>query len=92
MIEKIDTKEWIDKLQKVLLQFLHYKPELSLQGSKIYDGNYNRDANDLQFRILSRNTPKNMAIHVETIAPPKRFSPQSSYNCASQTRQRSAWL
>ena len=26
MMEKIDTKEWTDKLQKVLLQFLHYKP------------------------------------------------------------------
>ena len=64
MMEKIDTKEWTGMLQKVLQKYLQHKPELSLQGSKIYDGNFNRDANGLQFRILSRNAPKNMAIHV----------------------------
>ena len=71
MMENIDTKEWTDKVQIVLLQVLQCKPELSLQGSKIYDGNYSRDANDLQFRILSHSTPKNMAIDVETIGPQK---------------------
>ena len=46
-----------------------YTPELSLQGAKIYDGNFDRDNKELKFKILSRTPPKNMAIHVETIGP-----------------------
>lgn len=56
------SEERIKKNQK-------HMPELSLQGTKIYDGNFNRGNKELQFKILSRNAPKNMAIFAETIGP-----------------------
>ena len=42
---------------------------ISLQACKISDGSYNKAANDLKFKVLSRNKPKNMAVHVENIGP-----------------------
>ena len=40
---------------------------ISLHDCKINDSSYNKSLNDLKFKTLSRNKPKNMAIHVETI-------------------------
>ena len=42
---------------------------ISLQVWKINDGSYNKAANDFKFKVISRNKPKNMAVHVETIGP-----------------------
>ena len=67
MMDKIDTRELLERLQKLLLIFLRYKPKISLQACKINDGSYNKAANDLKFKVLSRNKPKNIAVHVETI-------------------------
>ena len=83
MMEKIETNDWIDKLQKVLLQVLQCEPELSTQVSKINDGNCNRDANDLKFKILSRNTPRKHGCLCRINRPSMRFSSQSSQNCSS---------
>ena len=69
MMDKIGTQDWLDRLQNVLLQALRCKPKLSLQASKINDGSYNKDANDLKFKMLSRTKPTSRAIHVETIGP-----------------------
>ena len=40
---------------------------ISLHSCKINDGSYNKSLNDLKFKTISRNKPKNMAIHVEII-------------------------
>ena len=46
---------------------LNCKPIISLHDCKINDGSYNKSLNDLKFKTISLNKPKNMAIHVETI-------------------------
>ena len=49
MMDRIDTHEWPDQLQKILLQVLKCKPKMSLQACKINDRSKNKDANDLKF-------------------------------------------
>ena len=51
------------------VSFLKYKPIISLQACKINDSSYIKSANDLKFKVLSRNKPKTMVVHVETVSP-----------------------
>ena len=81
MMDKMCAHEWLDRLQKILTKILKHMPKMSLQSCKINDGSCNRAENDLKFKTLSRNIPKNMEIHVEKSVFNKIQSAELSSSC-----------
>ena len=57
-IDKIDTLEWSDRLQKMFPMFLKYRPKIYLQACKINYGSFNKITNDLKFKVLNETNRK----------------------------------